>query len=40
MALDHLLDRLAQARTLSDLEHLLDDKTLRGILNSWLFECQ
>ncbi len=40
MTLDTLLRDLSQARTLSDLDQLLDDRTLSGILNTWLLECQ
>jgi site-specific recombinase XerD len=39
MSIDHLLDRLSQAQILSDMDHLLDDKTLNGILRAWLFDC-
>jgi site-specific recombinase XerD len=39
MSLDHLPSRLSQAQTLSDLDHLLDDKTLKGILNQLVFFC-
>jgi site-specific recombinase XerD len=40
MVVDSLLNRLSQAQTLEDLDSLLDDKSLSGILNSWLFDCQ
>jgi len=40
MTVDHLLKGLSQARTLSDPDHLLDNTTLIGILNLWLFDCQ
>ena len=40
MTLDQMLDRLSQAQSLADLDQLLDDKTLIGILNSWLFDCE
>ncbi len=38
--LDHMLERLAHANTLSDLEDILDNTTLVGVLASWLFDCQ
>jgi site-specific recombinase XerD len=39
MSLDHLLQQLSHAQTLSELDRLLDRSTLKGILNCWLFDC-
>lgn len=40
MTLNTLLRDLSQIQSLSDLDTLLCDHTLKGILNSWLLECQ
>ena len=40
MVVDTLLEGLSQARTLSDLDRLLDNTTLVGIFNLWLFDCR
>jgi site-specific recombinase XerD len=39
MAVDHLLSQIKQIRTLSDLDHLLDDKSLKGVRNQLAFHC-
>jgi hypothetical protein len=39
MVADHLLTRIGQAQTLSDLDYLLDNSTLAGIFNSWILSC-
>jgi integrase/recombinase XerD len=39
MVLDHLLLQINHAQSLADLDHLLDDETLKGVLNRLVFFC-